>query len=121
MIFGNWRPGGTAVGAGLFGFTDSLQSQSDETSHALLLVVAVLFAVLAIRSLVLKRRRSAIVARHRGRRVPAVWYQTTDDVPTEFIPLPAPRHHAAGARVRHPAAADRPAADGRVFRRGGGE
>ena len=31
MIFGNWRPGGLAVGAGLFGFMDSLQSQSDET------------------------------------------------------------------------------------------
>ena len=28
MIFGNWRPGGLAVGAGLFGYTDSLQLRS---------------------------------------------------------------------------------------------
>ena len=28
MIFGNWRPGGLAAGAGLFGYTDALQLRS---------------------------------------------------------------------------------------------
>ena len=41
MIFGNWRPGGLAAGAGLFGYTDALQARSDEGVHALLLVFAI--------------------------------------------------------------------------------
>ena len=28
LIFGNWRPGGLAAGAGLFGFADALQLRS---------------------------------------------------------------------------------------------
>ena len=40
MIFGNWRPGGLAVGAGLFGYTDALQlRRGGESVHALLLFV----------------------------------------------------------------------------------
>ena len=39
MIFGNWRPGGTAAGALLFGYTDSLQLRDATSVHALLLVV----------------------------------------------------------------------------------
>jgi simple sugar transport system permease protein len=117
MIFGNWRPGGLAVGAGLFGFMDSLQSQSDETSHALLLVVAVLFGALAIRSLVLKRQRSAIVLGIAAV-VCGVWYQTTDDVPTEFIPF-LPHVTTLLVLVFATQRLRPPAADGRVFRRGG--
>ena len=38
MIFGNWRPGGLPMGAGLFGYTDALQLRSGGPSvHALLL------------------------------------------------------------------------------------
>ena len=40
MIFGNWRPGGLAAGAGLFGYTDALQlRRGGESVHALLLLV----------------------------------------------------------------------------------
>ena len=39
MIFGNWRPGGLAAGAGLFGYTDALQlRRGGESVHALLLL-----------------------------------------------------------------------------------
>ena len=40
MIFGNWRPGGLAVGAGLFGYTDALQLRGGgDAVHALLLLL----------------------------------------------------------------------------------
>jgi ABC-type uncharacterized transport system permease subunit len=49
MIFGNWRPGGLAAGAGLFGYTDALQlRRGGESVHALLLFVALILAAVAI-------------------------------------------------------------------------
>ena len=48
MIFGNWRPGGLAMGAGLFGYTDSLQLRNGGPAvHALLLLLVVLLGLLA--------------------------------------------------------------------------
>jgi len=44
MIFGNWRPGGLAAGAGLFGYTDALQLRGGGAVHALLLLTAILLA-----------------------------------------------------------------------------
>ncbi|MCP4222653.1 MAG: ABC transporter permease, partial [Actinomycetia bacterium] len=41
MIFGNWRPGGTASGALLFGFTETLRLRDPAAPHALLLFVAI--------------------------------------------------------------------------------
>jgi ABC-type uncharacterized transport system permease subunit len=49
LIFGNWRPGGLAAGATLFGFADALQLRSRSAVVALLLLVAVLLAVVAVR------------------------------------------------------------------------
>jgi simple sugar transport system permease protein len=48
LIFGNWRPGGLAVGASLFGYSDALQLRSPAAVVALLLLVAVLLAILAV-------------------------------------------------------------------------
>ena len=49
MIFGNWRPGGLAVGALLFGYSDGLQLRSAGSVPALLLLVAIVCAAVAIR------------------------------------------------------------------------
>ncbi len=48
LIFGNWRPGGLAAGAALFGFSDALQLRSRSAVVALLLLVALLLAIVAI-------------------------------------------------------------------------
>jgi simple sugar transport system permease protein len=48
LIFGNWRPGGLAAGAGLFGFADALQLRSRAAVVALFLLVAILLAGVAI-------------------------------------------------------------------------
>ncbi|MER5971798.1 ABC transporter permease [Streptomyces sp. NPDC002055] len=85
MIFGNWRPGGVALGAGLFGFTDSLQLRGGgQTVHALLLLLAVLLLALALWGLRTGRLKQAIG----GGAVAAglfVWYVFTDTVPVEIV------------------------------------
>jgi simple sugar transport system permease protein len=48
LIFGNWRPGGLAMGAALFGFSDGLQLRSRSAVVALLLLVAVLLLLIAV-------------------------------------------------------------------------
>ncbi|MGY1747605.1 ABC transporter permease [Blastococcus sp. SYSU D00695] len=47
LIFGNWRPGGLAAGAGLFGYSDALLVRSASAVVALLLVLAILLIVVA--------------------------------------------------------------------------
>jgi general nucleoside transport system permease protein len=112
MIFGNWRPGGLALGAGLFGYTDALQLRGGGAVHALLLLTAIL--LLAYGGWLLYRRRWI------GGAVAVVisfgvyfWYATTDDVPPQvaFVtPYVATLLVLALAtqRLRMPAADGRP-------------
>jgi|tagenome__1003787_1003787.scaffolds.fasta_scaffold20898060_3 ABC-type uncharacterized transport system permease subunit len=116
LIFGNWRPGGLAAGAGLFGFADALQLRSRTAVVALLLLVAVLLAVLAVHQ-VLRRQLlaggiAAVVA------VAAfVGYLTIDVLPPGIVSF-TPHLTTllvlslASQRLRMPAA------DGLVYRRG---
>jgi ABC-type uncharacterized transport system permease subunit len=62
LIFGNWRPGGLAAGAGLFGFADALQLRSRTAVVALLLLVAVLLAAVAVYQAVHRKPVQAVVA-----------------------------------------------------------
>jgi len=62
LIFGNWRPGGLAAGAGLFGFADALQLRSRTAVVALLLLVAVLLAGVAIWQATRRKLLQAILA-----------------------------------------------------------
>jgi ABC-type uncharacterized transport system permease subunit len=47
LIFGNWRPGGLAAGAGLFGYSDALLVRSATAVVALLLVLTILLVAVA--------------------------------------------------------------------------
>ncbi|MCU1655953.1 MAG: Nucleoside transporter, permease protein 1 [Pseudonocardiales bacterium] len=86
MIFGNWRPGGLAAGAALFGYTDGLQLRQGSTSvHALLLLVAMLLVLLAA-YLTWRRRVIPAAAALLGAALVFVWYSVTNDIPVEFVP-----------------------------------
>ncbi|HEV7722085.1 MAG TPA: ABC transporter permease [Iamia sp.] len=116
MIFGNWRPGGLALGAGLFGFTDTLSLQSGETTHSLLLVVAIGSGFMILRALITRRWRSAIVTVIAGLAAFG-WFTITDDLPNEIVVF-LPHLTTllvltfASQRLRPPAA------DGQPYRRG---
>ncbi|GAA4064716.1 ABC transporter permease [Nonomuraea soli] len=120
VIFGNYRPGGLAGGALLFGYTDSLQLRQGGTSvHALLFTMALLLAGAAVFLLVRQQRTVAAVVTG----VIAIlvfWvYAITDTVPEQFTTA-APYVVTllvlafASQRLRMPAA------DGVPYRRGQG-
>ncbi|WP_369146103.1 ABC transporter permease [Streptomyces sp. R44] len=85
MIFGNWMPGGMALGAGLFGFTDSLKIRGGaENVHALLLLVAVLLVIAAAWQLYKKKYFSAVASAIFSAGF-FIWYFVTDEVPSQFV------------------------------------
>jgi ABC-type uncharacterized transport system permease subunit len=85
MIFGNWMPGGLALGAGLFGYTDSLNLRGGTVNvHALILLIAILLVA------------GAVYLAWRKKYVPAVitivisvlmfiWYASTNEVPRQLV------------------------------------
>ncbi|GAB3718772.1 ABC transporter permease [Nocardiopsis oceani] len=84
MIFGNWRPGGLAMGAGLFGYTDALQVRGGGAAiHALLLLLAVVLLVVAVWQ-VRKDRKGIAVAGALTGILLLVWYFSTDSLPREL-------------------------------------
>ncbi|MFH9547273.1 ABC transporter permease [Streptomyces sp. NPDC051445] len=85
MIFGNWRPGGLAMGAGLFGYSDALQLRNGgETVHALLLLLVVLLAGLAGWKLYKKALWQSATCAVMAVLV-LIWYLFTDEVPSDFV------------------------------------
>ncbi|MEU1516682.1 ABC transporter permease [Streptomyces sp. NPDC005811] len=85
MIFGNWMPGGLALGAGLFGYTDSLNLRGGATNvHALILLIAILLVVgFAYLGWQKKYVPAAITAAVSA--LMFVWYVSTDDVPNQVV------------------------------------
>jgi simple sugar transport system permease protein len=85
MIFGNWRPGGLAMGAGLFGYSDALQLRNGGvTVHALLLLLVILLAALAGWKLYRKAVWQGVISAVMAALV-LVWYLLTDQVPSDFV------------------------------------
>ncbi|MFI8961244.1 ABC transporter permease [Streptomyces sp. NPDC053493] len=85
MIFGNWMPGGMALGAGLFGFTDSLKLRGGaENVHALLLLVAILLVIAALWQLYRKKYVVTVIAAAFSAGF-FLWYALTDEVPSQFV------------------------------------
>jgi simple sugar transport system permease protein len=118
MIFGNWRPGGLALGASLFGYTDALQlRRGSESVHALLILVGALLLALAVWEY---RRRNTVVAIASAVLgvLSYVLFFAMDQIPTALVQA-APYITVlvvlalAAQRLRPPAA------DGKPYRRGG--
>jgi len=118
MIFGNWRPGGLAAGAGLFGYTDALRLRSGGTSvHALLLVLVFLLAIIAAWQIYRKQPPIRPIVTGGFAALILIWFLLTDVVPADFTgmtPYVATLLVLALASQR----LRMPAADGVIYRRG---
>ncbi|MFF5048769.1 ABC transporter permease [[Kitasatospora] papulosa] len=85
MIFGNWMPGGMALGAGLFGFTDSLKLRGGaENVHAMLLLLAILLVIVVFWQLYRKKFLTALISAAISALL-FTWYFLTDQVPSQFV------------------------------------
>ena len=119
MIFGNWRPGGLAAGAALFGYADALQlRRGGESVHALLLLVGMLLVAAAIWFATRRRPVTATVSVVTGAAF-LVWFGLTDELPGDFAgmtPYVATLLVLALASQR----LRMPAADGLPYRKGQG-
>ncbi len=80
MIFGNWRPGGLMMGAGLFGYTDAMQLRNAAAVHALLLVVFALLVVVTALNIYRRRWITAGVGVVFAV-LSLLWYLSSDELP----------------------------------------
>src|SRR4051794_8428086 len=116
LIFGNWRPGGLALGAGLFGFSDGLQLRSRSAVVALFLLVAViLFAITGWQATKRRFVQGGVAAVFGG--LALFLFLTVDVLPPGIVSFPPPLPpllvlSLASQRLRPPKA------DGLVYRRG---
>ncbi|MEV8534954.1 ABC transporter permease [Streptomyces sp. NPDC051211] len=85
MIFGNWMPGGMALGAGLFGFTDSLKLRGGaENVLAMVLLIAILLVLFAAWQLYRKQHVKAAVSGVFAA-ILFLLYAVTDEIPSQFV------------------------------------
>lgn len=120
MIFGNWRPGGLAAGAMLFGYADAVQLRGrGDVIHAYLLPIGLLLLGWGIWQLVRRAQGKPLAGVWRIALALAVlaWYALTSEVPAEFTnmtPYVATLLVLAFSAQR----LRMPAADGQVYRKG---
>ncbi|MGZ0229900.1 MAG: ABC transporter permease, partial [Acidimicrobiales bacterium] len=86
VIFGNWRPAGTALGAALFGYIDALKLIDIEGSaiHAFLLVIVLCLSGVVVWAVTRKSKVDAVLA---GVMATAflTWYVLSDSIPSPFV------------------------------------
>jgi simple sugar transport system permease protein len=117
LLFGNYRPGGILMGAGLFGFADALQLRDSAAIHALILLIVAILAYLVYRDV---RKGKLISAAISGvMSAGFLWfYLAVDVLPGQLVTM-TPYIATllvlslASQRLRMPAA------DGIPYRRGG--
>ncbi|WP_030263191.1 ABC transporter permease [Streptomyces sp. NRRL B-24484] len=119
MIFGNWMPGGLAIGSGLFGFTDSLQLRDADNVHVLLLVIALAMGLLAMWHGYRRKYTTAVISLVVAGGL-GLWFALTDSVERPLI-VATPYVITlvvlalASQRLRPPKA------DGQIYRKGEGK
>jgi simple sugar transport system permease protein len=120
MIFGNWRPGGLAAGALLFGYADAIQLRGrGDVIHAYLLPIGLLLLAWGVWQLIRRVKGKALAGVWRIVMALGVlaWYAFTTEVPPEFTnmtPYIATLLVLAFSAQR----LRMPAADGQVYRKG---
>jgi general nucleoside transport system permease protein len=117
LLFGNYRPGGILMGAGLFGFADALQLRDSAAIHALILLIVVILAYLVYRDIRKGKYLSAAISGVMS--AGFMWfYLAVDVLPGQLVTM-TPYIATllvlslASQRLRMPAA------DGIPYRRGG--
>ena len=117
LLFGNYRPGGILMGAGLFGFADALQLRDSEAIHALILLIVAILAYLVYRDVRKGKYLSAAISGVMS--AGFMWfYLAVDELPGQLVTM-TPYIATllvlslASQRLRMPAA------DGIPYRRGG--
>jgi simple sugar transport system permease protein len=116
MIFGNWRPVGTALGGLLFGFAETLRLRDPSAAHGLLLLIVLGLAILILRALY---KRKARVAGYLGITAALIlfWYLSTDSVPNQ-LPKITPHIAVLVLLIFATQRLRMPAADGQPYRKG---
>jgi general nucleoside transport system permease protein len=120
MIFGNWRPGGLAAGAMLFGYADAIQLRGrGDVIHAYLLPIGLALLAWGVWQLIRRTQGKPLTGLWRIGMSLAVlaWYAFTTEVPAEFTnmtPYVATLLVLAFSAQR----LRMPAADGQVYRKG---
>ena len=84
MIFGNWRPGGLATGATLFGYTDAMALRGSAAVHALLLLLGIALVVVAVMQYRSGHHVLSGVAGVLGVLF-GYWYFSSEEVPAELV------------------------------------
>ncbi len=113
MIFGNWRPGGTAAGALLFGFTETLRLRDPNAPHALLLFVTISIGLLALRALYRRRWKAAAGLVGIGGLI-GFYYAVSEKVPNQ-LPQVTPYIAVLVVLLFATRRLRMPAADGRIW------
>jgi simple sugar transport system permease protein len=84
LLFGNYRPFGIFLGAGLFGFADALQLRSEESIHGLLIVIFLFLFILTARNIYMKNIKSGILTGVIGLGF-FIWFNNSTTIPIQFV------------------------------------